>query len=68
MTSSIGKLALLSWASRLSGVHCGKLEDLRTGVVLLAVLHKVFPRLGEKKLNVKWQPATTRGHSELGCD
>ena len=55
-TVAIGKATLLSWCAEISQMRCSRLEDLKNGVVLLAVLFKVFPRLVEKKLRMRWAP------------
>ena len=53
---AIGKQSLLAWCADMSKAPCSKLEDLRSGVVLLGVLFKVFPLLAEKKMRVRWAP------------
>ncbi len=35
---------------------CSRLGDLKSGVVVLALLFKVFPRLVERKLRMRWTP------------
>ena len=56
MSTGIGKQTLLTWCASMSQSRCSRLEDLKSGVVLLAVLFKVFPKLMEKKLRVRWAP------------
>ena len=41
----LNKQALLAWAAEASGKACTRLDDLKSGVVLLHALHSVFPAL-----------------------
>ena len=52
----VGKIQLLAWCAKVSGKPCTKLEDLRNGTALLGIFLKVFPKLAEKKLRIRWTP------------
>ena len=53
---AVGKRELLAWVTEQSQMPCSRLEDLKSGVVLLAVLFRVFPKLVERRLRVRWTP------------
>ena len=64
---AVGKQQLLAWCAEMSQMRCTKLEDLKSGVVLLAVLFKVFPKLVERKLRVRWAPRSAAGGAKCGA-
>ena len=53
---TVGKVELLSWAAKKSGMRCDRLEDLRSGVVILSIMLRVFPSLSDRRFKIKWQP------------
>lgn len=56
MPGAVGKRELLAWAADTSELPCSRLEDLKSGVVLLALLYKIFPKLIDRKLRMRWAP------------
>ena len=56
MPGAVGKRELLAWAADTSELPCTRLEDLKSGVVLLALLYKIFPKLIDRKLRMRWAP------------
>ncbi|KAL0489028.1 Hook [Acrasis kona] len=57
----IRKKELLQWASTISSVPCTKLEDLRSGVVFLKIMSRIWPKVVDlKRLKYKSNPKTER--------
>ena len=52
----VGKHELLAWVADLSGAPCTSFEDLKSGVALLGVCSRVFPRLSERRFRMKLAP------------
>ena len=52
----VGKHELLAWARELSGLPCSRLEDLKSGVVIVSVMLSIFPRLSERRFRVHRSP------------
>eukprot|EP00742_Colponemidia_sp_Colp-10_P011148 GILJ01012357.1.p1 GENE.GILJ01012357.1~~GILJ01012357.1.p1 ORF type:complete len:1265 (-),score=242.07 GILJ01012357.1:142-3936(-) len=56
MEGVIGKKALLSWASALTGRHMSKFEDLKDGVIILKLFARIWPAVDLRKHKIRLEP------------